>query len=54
MKVKGNRTYSKAVCKFVTIGENCLDAVARKMEKRWIKKQQNRKPAYEVPCSVQW
>lgn len=53
--VKGNRTYAKQFCKFVTVGENAIDAVARKMEKRWLEHQDKRKQIQTVSCSsVQW
>ncbi|MNB71971.1 hypothetical protein D3C75_185490 [compost metagenome] len=55
IKVKGNRTYGKQFCKFVTVGENAIDAVARKMETRWIEKQKTRKQPVPVSgLSVQW
>ncbi|MEB7712350.1 hypothetical protein NGC32_06370 [Kluyvera cryocrescens] len=55
IKVKGNRTYAKQFCKFVTVGENAIDAVARKMEKRWLEHQAKRKQIHSVSCSsVQW
>ncbi|HFI1086103.1 TPA: hypothetical protein ACGPGC_001063 [Enterobacter hormaechei] len=55
IKVKGNRTYGKQFCKFVTVGENAIDAVSRKMEKRWLEHQAKRKQIQSVPCcSVQW
>ncbi|EMM1485374.1 hypothetical protein PO467_20320 [Enterobacter kobei] len=53
IKVRGNRTYSKEFCKFVTVGENAIDAISRKMEKRWLDKQAQRKPVYQ-PSSVMW
>lgn len=54
IKVKGNRVYGKEFCKFVTVGENAIDAVARKMEKQWIAKQQKPKPEPVSVLSVQW
>lgn len=54
IKVRGNRTYAKQFCKFVTLAENATDAVARKMEKRWVAYQHKRNQAPEIPQCVQW
>ncbi len=58
IKVKGNRVYAKEFCKFVTVGENAIDSVARKMEKRWVdyqaKQQERRKAEPASMLSVQW
>lgn len=57
IKVKGNRVYAKEFCKFVTVGENAIDAISRKMEKQWNEKQLKRKQnqvSTESTGSVQW
>lgn len=56
IKVKGNRTYGKQFCKFVTLAENAIDAVSRKMEKRWVAYQQNRQQTQSASnvSSIQW